>query len=154
MKRKPAQGRIFDGMSQAAAGLGVTKSFLQWAKQQGAPGFRNSRIYADELEPWMKAHSAAERSNDKRALECELLVEKIKALRFDSEKEQGLWMLKSEHETWQVRKAEQLKANLTDVFKRQLPPKLEGLRAAEIVAKMDEAIVQFVDLFRKPADVE
>ena len=157
VKKRPRQdgARIYDGLSQAAVALGVSKSFLQWAKAQGAPGFRNTRIYADELEPWMRSHSekdpgAASRAMDKRALECELLVERINALRMDSEKERGMWMLKSDFDAWQVGKAEQLKANLSDVFKRQMPPRLEGLRAPEIAAKMEEAIVQFVELFRKP----
>lgn len=144
---------IYDSMGAAAAGLGVTVAFLKWAKSKGAPGFRSTRIFAEEFQPWLEAHRG-EMTDDKRALECQLLSEKIKINRVERMKLEGLYTLTSEWESWQIRKAEQLKALMTDIFKRQLPPKLEGLRAAEIVCKMDDAIVEFINKFREPIEGE
>ena len=149
MSEKP---RIYyDSMEQAAAALDIPKAMLQRAKRAGCKAFRGSRVYAEDLRGYFEANSISNDPNDKRALECQFLIEKINALKFENEKEQGKYILNSTWEEWQVRKAEQLKSDMAEVFKRQLPPKLEGLRAPEIAAKMDEAIAEFVLRFREEA---
>lgn len=140
----------FSSIQQAAAALGIDKAIFQWAKAEGAPGFRHSRVHWTELEPWLipRLKDVEGKVKDKRALECELLVEKIAQFRFDAEKDRGLWMRKAEFETWAVRKSEQLKKLLHDLLEVQMPPKLEGMRAAEVAAKMREIVVEVVDKFR------
>lgn len=160
MKRKQTAkttGTVYDSVESAAAALQVEKSLLQKFKRQGCPAFRGSRVYEDEFNEWLKSRGIklaeqAERHVDKRQLECDLLIERITAARLDIEQQKSLLMPRAEHEAWLTAKAEQLKANLRDILIRQLPPKLEGLRAAEIVVKMEEAIVEFVNRFRKPPE--
>ena len=163
LKKKPDPEGIpayFDTLSQASGITGIPlQKFRRW-KKMGAPGFRGPRLHWDELKPWLEKNAIeldkdSSDEHNKDALTCRLLLEKIRILEIQRSELEGKFMLRSDHEAWQVQKAEQLKANLQDVFKRNLPPKLEGLRAAEIAAEMDKAIVQFVDAFRKaPEDKE
>lgn len=44
--------RSFDNLSQAESFTGIPIAKLKLAKSMGAPGFRGSRIYFDDLEPW------------------------------------------------------------------------------------------------------
>lgn len=45
----------YDSIGQAAAAMETTVRALRWAKRKGAPGFRGSRVYPEELGPWLKA---------------------------------------------------------------------------------------------------
>src|SRR5688572_1559388 len=48
----------YDSLQAAAAALNVPKATLQWAKDQGAPGFKGSRVYPLQLLPWLRQTAA------------------------------------------------------------------------------------------------
>lgn len=144
----------YDSLQAAAAALGIPKETLQFAKEQGAPGFKGSRVYPLELIPWLSARTQAQPGQpgllNKRQLECQVLQKKIEEMVWEQEQKRNLWILKSDVDSWMVETAEQIKAILRNRLKNELPPKLEGLRAPEIAAKMDWLIAEIVDLIREP----
>jgi len=142
----------YDSMASAAAALDIPKGTLQWAKDQGAPGFKGSRVYPLLLLPWLANANKekGERRLDKRSLECELLQEKLEALREQRARARGLFIEWAAVEQWQLGLAQRLKLELSAKLKNELPPKLEGLRAPEIAAKMDGLIGELVDIIRQP----
>lgn len=145
----------YDSLQAAAAALGIPKETLQFAKEQGAPGFKGSRVYPLELIPWLSARTQAQPGQpgqllNKRQLECQVLQKKIEEMVWEQDQKRNLWILKSDVDSWMVETAEQIKAILRNRLKNELPPKLEGLRAPEIAAKMDSLIAEIVDLIREP----
>ena len=141
----------YDSMQAAAAALDIPKGTLQWAKDQGAPGFKGSRVYPLLLLPWLeKRRSEKSPIKDKRALECDWLTERIEQLREERARARGEWILWADVQTWQRNLAESLKLILQGKLKNELPPKLEGLRAPEMAAKMDGVIAELVELIRGP----
>jgi hypothetical protein len=48
--------RTYDGIAAAAGALGIDSAIIRWAKKQGAPGFRNGRVDASKLIPWLGTH--------------------------------------------------------------------------------------------------
>lgn len=69
----------FDSIAAAAAGLGVDKSVLRAAKRDGAPGFRGSRVYPEELLPWLARNeeSGKQKAETKDDLERQFLKVRI-----------------------------------------------------------------------------
>ncbi len=139
----------FDSLQAAAAALGIDKGTLQAAKDQGAPGFKGSRVYPAELPPWILQAKSLGGLRDKRTVEREIAEEKLDSLRWEKERDRGAWIRKAEVEEWMMTTAERVKSTLRARLKNDLPPKLEGLRAAEIAAKMERVIEELVLLFRK-----
>lgn len=140
----------YDSIGSAAAALNIAVPALRRAKRQGAPGFKGSRVYPALLLPWLQARekNAPIIGDDKTALECAILRRKLEDMEFESQKQRGLYNLKSDEDAWKRATAEKIKAILRTKLKNELPPKLEGLKAAEISAKMDPLIAEIVELFR------
>ncbi len=150
---KPRLPEFFDSMEAASAVLGIPKPVLQRAKSLGCPAFRGSRFYRVELLEWLSANPQPRPDSgprDKRILECEKLEKQIARMTWEDQRDRGEWVKKSEVDSWMVTTAERIKSILRTKLRNELPPKLEGLRAPEIAAKMDTVIAELVDLFRKP----
>lgn len=147
----------FDSMQAASAALDIPKGTLQWAKDKGLPGFKGSRVYPMLLLPALekersKGTAGGTAPRDKRAVETEILIEKLDQLRWEKQRDRGEWIEFAVVKDWQVTKSEQIKSILRAKLKNEMPPKLEGLKAAEIAARMEPLIVEVFQLFRAPIE--
>jgi phage terminase Nu1 subunit (DNA packaging protein) len=127
----------YDSISQAAASLGVTKSFLQNLKRQGAPGFHGSRVYRAELLPYLEDQQKAAAAGQtkmplRELLENRRLLAQCKriehALAADSRSVIPLEPVRSAISVI----GEQLKAALRSIYEDELPPILSGLSPESI----------------------
>lgn len=144
-----AEQTSYDSMAAAAAAMNVPLPHLKRLKREGAPGFKGSRVYPMLLLPHLKQASPAPGGfEDKYSLECAVLRRKLEDMEFEGQKQRGLYNLKTDEDAWKRQTAEKIKAILRTKLKNELPPKLEGLKAAEIAAKMDPLIAELVELFR------
>lgn len=84
----------------------------------------------------------------KSELEIDKLTEQCRRLKFENDREAGLYLLKSDVDGWLVETIETIKAKLSAKLLNELPPKIEGLRAAEIAAKLEPIIAEICDLLR------
>lgn len=147
----PAEQTSYDSMAAAAAAMNVPIAHLKRLKREGAPGFKGSRVYPLLLLPHLQqTQPSAGQSGfeDKYSLECAIQRRRLEDMEFESQKQRGLYNLKSDEDAWKRATAEKIKAILRTKLKNELPPKLEGLKAAEISAKMDPLIAEIVELFR------
>lgn len=156
MKGK-SKNKQFDSAAQAAAILKMDKRFLLWCKSEGAPGFLvGARVeWGPELRQWIAENGhrypggGGKSGDGKRDLECEKLREQIRGIKADNDREAGLTMPVEEHKTVLLIIAEQLKKALHDIYEIQQPPKVEGLRAPEMVAKNREYNARIIELVRE-----
>jgi len=135
--------RIFPSMAAAAAALNVPKSLLKKLKNDGCPAFVGSRVKEDQILPWMQAQEAMGESDlgdDKESLERRFLMVRIERQQLAYRKESDALIERGEVESFLLGAIERIKAILREKLKNELPPKLEGLRAPEISARMDEVI--------------
>jgi hypothetical protein len=140
----------YDSLRAAAAGMGIPIEVLRRAKRSGAAGFRGSRVFPDEVlktlgKTELKTPDMFESKEDaqiqKLVRECRKM-DRLEAIAM------GDLTPTAQYRAWMVATAEKIKAILVGKLKNELPPKLEGLRAPEIGAKMDPVIAEIVELFR------
>lgn len=84
----------------------------------------------------------------KSELELEKLKQQCRRIKFENDVSEDLYLLKSDVDGWLVETIETIKAKLPAKLLNELPPKLEGLRAAEIAAKLEPIIAEICDLLR------
>lgn len=84
----------------------------------------------------------------KSELEIEKLKQQCRRIRFENDLREDLYLLKSDVDGWLVETIEAIKAKLAAKLLNELPPKLEGLRAAEIAAKLEPIIAEICELLR------
>jgi hypothetical protein len=153
---RPTDPRSFDSIGSASAAMKVPVATLRWAKRQGAPGFRGSRVYPEELAPWLCAREdkgGGLDDRDKHALECRRLRQRIDREAFEFERERGQWIRVEEVETFVGELAQLIRTTLRNKLRNELPPKLEGLRAAEMSAKLESFLPDLIESLRKPLPV-
>lgn len=150
--KAPKQPTSYDSIGAAAAALGISRVLLRRAKLQGAPGFRGSRVYPAELLPWLRQREAcgpgAGLPLDKEALECVRLRQRIEHEAYEFERDKGEWIRRAEVEAFFLEVGERIKTVLRTRLKNDLPPKLVGLQAPEIAARMDSVIAELIHLWR------
>lgn len=105
------------------------------------------RFFAEN--PEIKRQAA---EGTKNALAEAIDEEKLRKLKFDNDQRDGLYILKAEVEAWLRNKVQLVRDRLVAKLKQELPGKLEGLRASEIAAKMDQEISDLVALLRLPLE--
>jgi hypothetical protein len=149
VKKEKTRSPGYDTIGSAAAALGIDKKLLSLAKKKGAPGFRGSRVYTEELLPWLNENRHTLTPTNREALELEILATKLKDLQFDLDKKKGLHIEKAEIEPEILKFGERLRSALQS-FSNEMASKCEGLRAAEIKAKLDDGIVRVIALVRYP----
>lgn len=76
----------------------------------------------------------------KSDLEWEKLFQQCRELKRVADEKAGLLIPKAEVDAWLTGAIEAIKSILRNKLKNELPPKLEGLRAPEIAAKMEDVI--------------
>lgn len=123
----------YDSIASAAAALGTTKKRLQWAKDNGAPGFRGSRVYPAELTPWLKEQEAEiveAEANDKEPLELRKLRLQCESLEHDIRRKAGsAWESNDVRASWllHMRQARQV----LQQAKTDYAPRIAGHGAIE-----------------------
>lgn len=145
---KPANSpgfRVFSSMATAAAALKVPKATLQKLKRDGCPAFVGSRVKEDQILPWLQAQEAMgenDLGDDKESLERRFLMVRIERQQLAYRKESDALIEMAEVESFIKSAQERIKSILSDKLKNELPPKLEGLRAPEIAARMEDVITK------------
>ena len=91
----PAQ-KYYDSIASAAAHLEIAPALLRKAKKLGAPGFQGSRVYPEQLLPWLKQHNPSNTADQKEQLDLRRLRNRIEREEFEFAKEKKEWVPKSE----------------------------------------------------------
>ena len=102
----------------------------------------------EKMIAWVRERVNSAPIPDKETLQCCKLIVEVKRILFNAEKEQDLYIAKADFDAWVAETRAQVEIILKKKLKNELPPKLEGLRAAEMAAKMDEVIAPLVKLMR------
>jgi hypothetical protein len=143
----------YDSLESAAAAMGTSKENLQDAKKRGCPGFGASgKIYPDEIIPWLQARKIMDRTEPitkKEMLECNRLEIQIKNLLLKFEVSSGALIARSKVSAEYVRIATEIRSVLFQKLRNELPARLEGLRAPEMVSIMDETADQIVEKIKE-----
>jgi hypothetical protein len=121
----------FDSIKAAAAGMGVPVDVLRTAKDEGAPGFRGSRVYPLELAPWLEKWLNKKPEigavEDKRTLELQKLKWQIKTVQLKYEVELGTLVEKSVFVSLLIQLVSEQKGLLRQKLESELPGLIPGL---------------------------
>lgn len=143
---------VYDSMGAAAAAEGIDIGILKKAKRNGSPGFRGSRVFMLEVKKFLYPNGEKGEQRDlfETSDELDRKLKKMKLAKLKREEDEAMGRLvqREEVKTWMLGTAEKIKSILQCKLKSELPPKLEGLRAPEIAARMEAVIVEIVGLFR------
>ena len=112
--------------------------------------FRNGKVYKNPLIAWLKENPISKNGegSTKADLEVRRLLGLCEGIEQKNAERAGKFLLRSEVEGWITRTTEKVKGVLNQKLKRELPPRLEGLKAAKIAAKMDEVVQEVVEAMR------
>jgi hypothetical protein len=138
-------------MASAAAALGVSVTILKRAKTSGAPGFRGSRIYGDEVGKWLAQHKGdIGKLSAKETLVLEKLSEEVRKLKMQNDEKASVLVDKSAIiEALQIGAGRWSSARLR--MEAEEPAKLAGIdsipeMAGQIKRIMDSVSVVLHDL--------
>lgn len=140
-----------------AAGLDVTKAFLRKLRLEGgtAAGFEPSnRVNLQLLIPYLREHAAknpapGDAPVTKEAVEIRKLLAQAQKIEFEYQRDcLAKYYVAADVDAFLSETGAAIKNLLRKKLRNEMPPKLEGLRAAEIAAKMDPLIAEIVKLFR------
>ena len=148
-KNEKTRSSYHDSIAHAAAAWEIKPALLKLAKKAGAPGFQGSRVYPEKLLPWLvkwlwDLSKLKEQENFKTLIEAE----KARGAKWKNDLNDGLYIRRAEVDAWQIETIEKIKALLPAKLLNELPPKLEGLRAAEIAARLEPLIPELCALLR------
>lgn len=101
-----------------------------------------------EMIEWVRTRVTSAVIPDKETLQCCKLIVEIKRILFSAEKDQDQYVAKADFDAWVAETRAQIEIILKKKLKNELPPKLEGLRAVEMAAKMDEVIAPLMKMIR------
>lgn len=154
-KRKPKEFSsalhplICETMGQAASMMGIEMSVLRAAKRDGAPGFINSRVVPSLVAPWLKAQPKHSKNGEITKDEADRRSAVATMLRkeHDNNVELGLYYEKQIVHEWLMGRLQMLNSTIETKLK-QLFPKLEGLRAPEMLAKLPPVIEDIGEALR------
>jgi hypothetical protein len=152
---KTRDSRVADSIAQAEAMSGYDRVVLLWAKKNGCSAFRGSRVYIDELAPWLETNKPEVREGElptKEEVDVLLKLEKLETQKFLNSKNRDAFYERKDVDSWMIAAAEKLKSLLALKLKNELPPKLVGLQPDEISAKMDPIILEICKIFRAPVE--
>jgi len=83
-----SEKKVFDSLAAAASELDVPIQVLKKLKREGAPGFRGSRVYAEELLPYLRAREDMARRQglpeDRESLECRKMRAQCERIEFNN----------------------------------------------------------------------
>ena len=149
-QRGKGKGLVADTMQQAAAWLGVSVEILTWSRSNGCPAFRHGRIHCVEIKPWLEDNPPKEDGEKlPSTVEMQILClrEDLKKKRHENEERDGDYVKRSDVKSQVTAIFYKQKMILLQALRCELPPKLEGLRAAEMVPQMEEIGTKVLNLW-------
>lgn len=155
-KNNPPAGEWVRSYEALGRVLGVHRaSFPRFRRDHAdAPAPKSNGDHS--IPAWLaffKAHPEIKRSSrgapeTQSGLEIAKLREQCRRLAFENDVAESRYLLQTDVEQWLVKIIEAQKYLLSNKLKNELPPKLEGLRAPEIAAKMEPMIHEICSLLR------
>ena len=115
----------------------LLSKLLRAAKKAGAPGFRGSRVYAQQLLPWLAAWLYA--SSTLKAdedFDRAIRAETHRRVKFENDRAESKFMPSDQVEREHTELAERLKTTLRSRLEDEAPPLLAGLPAPAIRVQM------------------
>jgi len=85
------KAKVFDSMKAAAASLGLNMRVLKRAKASGCQAFRGGRVYADELQQWVRENAELVRAANSGGgdLKEQKTTEEVRKLRLANDLKEG-----------------------------------------------------------------
>ena len=144
------------GLLQANGFHDITRSLIRRLKKLPAFArcFVNGRVLLDQFVPALHAHmenAAAQPITEKPTkddLECRRLLGQAETIEFHLGKLRDQFYPASEVDEFVTTTRFEVEKILRKRLKNELPPKVEGLRAPEIAAKMDAIIAELMHAIR------
>lgn len=155
MKKKKAtgkKGRIADSMAQAVPMSGFPKIVLKWAKNHGCPAFKGGRVYVDKLIPWLEENKPeydGKHLPPKEEIQVLILLESLENKRTQNALFRNEYIRRAKVRQDLTTLAYKMRDVLFQTLRNELPPRLEGLRAPEMVKIMDETAAKILKLWRE-----
>ena len=134
----------------------MTKALIRRLKKLPAFSkcFNNARVILDQFVPALRAHMAgastplASSMPTKDDLECRRLLAQAETIEFKLAELRDQFYPASEVDEFVTTTRFEVEKILRKRLKNELPPKVEGLRAPEIAAKMDAIIAELMHAIR------
>jgi len=142
---------IAETLGQASSYLGIAIPILRWAKKHGCMAFRHGKIHCKEVEPWLENHRPDIRGKalpPKDEVQVLNLLEDLQKKRNANALFEGLYMKRSEVSSSWTQIGSTIRQVLLQELQDNLPPRLEGLRAPEMVPIMQETADKILALWR------
>jgi hypothetical protein len=153
-KRKVTRkkGRIADSIGQAVPISGFPTAVLKWAKNHGCPAFKGGRVYIDKLIPWLEQNKPeydGKHLPPKEEIQVLILLETLENRRTQNALFRDEFIRRAKVRQDLTALAYKMRDVLFHSLRNELPPKLEGLRASEMVKYMDETATKILNLWRQ-----
>lgn len=143
------QQHSYDSIASAAATLSVDVRLLRIAKKNGAPGFVGSRVYPAKLLPWLvQSLWDSSRIKSEESFKTLIDAEKHRRLKLANDEQSDKFYERADVDAWLIETIEKIKAKCGAKLINELPPKLEGLRAPEIAARLEPFLAELTGLLR------
>ncbi len=156
--KQPAEGkrgRIADSIAQAVPMSGFPRSVLTWAKNHGCPAFRGGRVYVNEVEVWLEKNKPKLDGRNlpaKNEMQVLILMEVLKEKQNKRKLFEEQFIKTSDVSRIFTGIALNQRQVLIQELQNNLPPKLEGLRAPEMIVIMRETADRILAMMRAGID--
>lgn len=151
MGRPKSPSVVAETLGQAAAITNLTREQLQWARNEGAPGFRGSRVVIAELMPWWEENKDLLEDEDglpsEDLLDRKLKLQKLQSLERDEEIRVGKYTLTETVRVALANIAAEQNAALLGL-PRELPPKLLGADAIAMAGTLQASVTRVLEIFQ------
>ena len=114
--------------------------------------FRHGKIHCKEVEPWLQTHKPEIDPDSlpaKEDVQVLNLLEDLKAKRFKNMQAEDKFLERDKVISMLTAISYKQRAILIQGLRNELPPQLEGLRAPEMVALMDQMIDRIITCWRE-----
>ena len=145
------KGRIADSIGQAVPMSGFPRAVLKWAKNHGCPAFKGGRVYVDKLIPWLEENKPeydGKHLPPKEEIQVLILLESLENKRTQNALFRNEYIRVAKVRQDFTALAYKMRDVLFQTLRNELPPRLEGLRAPEMVSIMDETATKILRLWR------
>ena len=125
---------------------------MQWLKDNGAPGFRGSRVYCEEVVKHVldnDLEGKQDELDELDGLKANILREKLRGARFDNELKEGKYIPRETIGPRIYDLAADIKSTLQRELENELPLRIEGRAASEIRPEMRRVVDKICALFAR-----
>lgn len=156
MSQAPAGTPYYDNYNQASLAMNIPVPVLKRCKKAGAPGFRASRIYPNDLFPWFNEHKAEVENEPENSMSMED-IKKDNAIKDGVLKDLEIKKRRREYlDPTEVKTLLQtISTSQAAVLKRlpaELAPKIAGKSLPEVEKELVKAVVDIINIFKTSLD--